>query len=399
MDALKSDTDRLFSYNTKQQVEVKDRLLGIINYSIMVAVMVYVVAYVFIGERAYLETEPAKGVSVLSFSGDDVSRSAVGNTHSRLWSAEEISYPGISNGNLFVATKVNVQQEVRGVCEDVNKRCMTAEDCTPGLGATCSPSKYCVEPSWCPDGHLEEYKLQSDLAVIWVKSAIIFGHLDPHYMFHTDMSKITMYPQAHHNAYKVTDFLQQCDPPVRFEEVSELGAAIEVQFIWNCQVDSIHNCEKHIFAQRVDTLLDEDHIGFAFEHVEYDPINPDKRTAYKKHGIRFFVSTVGTGSKVSMAMIIFYASTGIALLGIAPIAADLFMTQLMRESKKYHARKYDYTQDFSDYFDEISGIDDVTDRIDELMGTKTEDEADIEADEADLEWRHKFNTDEDPPQF
>lgn len=394
---FRQDTDRLLSYNTKQQVLVQDRLLGIIHNVIMLMIVAYIVGYVFIGDKGYLETEPAKGVLLASFSGDAAAHSAVGNSAPRFFSAEEISYPGLSNGNVFVTTKVNVQQEERGVCEDTNKRCMSANDCSPGVGAVCSPEKYCIEPSWCPVGKHEEYKLSTANAHIWIKSSIMFQSLDSHKMFHTDLSNVVQYPQAHHNAYKVTDFLRMSDPPVRFEEVSELGAALEVQFVWNCQVDNgLHPCEKVIQARRVDSLLDQDHIGYGFTHSEYDPTNPDRRTRYKKWGIRFFFSTVGVGSKLSMAMIIFKLSTGIAVLGVAPLLVDVIMCQFLRLSKKYHARKYDYTEDFSSYFEDQMHLGDVADSLKEdLMGEGDEENYDAEADAEDREWRGRYDADED----
>eukprot|EP00746_Dinoflagellata_sp_MGD_P166560 gnl/MRDRNA2_/MRDRNA2_96534_c0_seq1.p1 gnl/MRDRNA2_/MRDRNA2_96534_c0~~gnl/MRDRNA2_/MRDRNA2_96534_c0_seq1.p1 ORF type:complete len:395 (-),score=70.06 gnl/MRDRNA2_/MRDRNA2_96534_c0_seq1:61-1245(-) len=388
MEFLQQDVDRLFSYSTKQQVLVKDRLLGIVSYAIMLGILAYVIGFVFISERQYLETEPAKGAALVYFSGEDLAESAVGS-HSRFFSAEEIAHLGLENGNLFVTTKVNIQHEERGVCEDTNKPCRKAEDCSPGVGATCSPNKYCMEPSWCPVGSPEDFKLASDQSHIWVKSAITFNGLAKEKMFSTDMSKVILFPEPHHNAYKVRDLLQQCDPPVRFEEVGELGAAVQVEFIWNCQVDSILPCEKQIHARRIDSLLDQNHIGYNFKHVEYDVENPDKRTRYKSYGIRFYFSTVGVGSKVSMAMIIFQLSTGMALVGFAPIFADIIMMQCLRMSKKYHARKYDYTQDFSDYFQEISGADMAEGLKDEFLGA-TEEDDDDEADEQDREWRYRL---------
>jgi hypothetical protein len=391
MHFLKGDVDRLFSYNTKQQVLVTDRLLGILNSTIMFGILVYIVAFVFMSERQYLETEPAKGVTLVQFSGEDLAKSAVGS-HSRFFSAEEITTLGPENGNLFVATKVNIQQEERGVCEDLNKRCVTADDCSPGVGAKCSPNKYCVEPSWCPVGSPEDYNLQTGQSHVWVKSAITFRHIAPDNMFSTDMAHVIPFPQPHHNTYMVTDLLQQCDPPVRFEEVGQLGAAVELKFIWNCQVDSIHHCEKEIHARRIDSLLDENHIGYAFTHVEYDPLNPDKRTRTKSWGIRFYFGTVGVGSKVSMNVIIFQVSTAIALLGFAPLLADLFMTHCLRMSKKYRARKYDYTQDFGDYFAEMQVGELVEGVKADILG-QTEEDDDDEADEIERDWRDKFEND------
>jgi len=390
MDFFMQDVDNLFSYMTAQQVEVRDRALGFVNSALTLGILLYVVVYVFMFEKGYLEQEFAKGVSVAQFSGEVLARSALGDVH--FFDHSEIDHPGLENNQVFVATKTIVQQEERGVCEDQFKRCRTPEDCSPDVGATCSPQKYCVEPSWCPVGDPEVYKLPTGSAHIWVKSGVTFRKLAGNKLFSTDMTNIIRFPNPHHNTYRITDLLQQCDPPVRFEEVSELGAAVEVTFIWNCQVSSPYPCEKILKARRVDNLLDQDHIGYEFDHVEYDPTNPDKRTRFKKFGIRFVFATIGTGSALSMQIIIFQVSTGMALVGFAPLLADIIMLKFLPNSKKYHARKIDLTPSFDDVYQ----VQDVAKELkSDILGQEEADEDDAEDELYDQEWRNNFNMDED----
>jgi len=123
--------------------------------------------------------------------------------------------------------------------------------------------------------------------------------------------------------------------------------------------------------------MDEDNIGFTFSYPEY--YNGDKaevannlekatnqtgivfmalpfgvethRTINRSSGIRFYFRTVGVGHEISITAIIFKISTGIALLGFAPILTDYLMLNCFKLSRKYYARKYEISQDFSDFFD------------------------------------------------
>merc|ERR1719235_724848 len=167
-----------------------------------------------------------------------------------------------------------------------------------------------------------------------------------------------------------------CDPPVRYEEIAELGAAIEVQIVWKCNVDG--SCVRKPRARRVDVLMDEDKIGFQFTWPFYT--GEDQRVENKMSGVRFYFRTVGTGFKVSLAAIIMKCSTGIALLGFAPIIADLIMVNCFKLSKKYAARKYVYSEDLSDYFDRLAEMQDG----EEILG---DDDQEAEDEHEDEEWR------------
>ena len=94
---------------------------------------------------------------------------------------EELTYPNLEAGNVFVATKMEITVQARGVCEDPSMRCDTKADCSPGVDATCEKSGLCKEPSWCPKNPAELpeiYKTPTAPLLIWVKSAIQFYGLN-----------------------------------------------------------------------------------------------------------------------------------------------------------------------------------------------------------------------------
>lgn len=356
MELLGQDVDSLLSYHTKQQVQFRDRLLGITQYTIIAGIMAYIVGVVFIIDHGYLEFEASRGIVVTKVRGDVVASAQTGKAGdmSRLFDVQEITYPGLENGNVFIATKVTTEEQERGTCEDKALRCQSDSDCSKDVGAKCTPDRYCKEPSWCSKSKPAVYKLATDQMDIWVNSAINFQRLDNSKFYANNMEDPVLFPEPGFNTFKVRDILGLCDPPVRFEEVSELGASIEVQIVWNCQVDSMQGCKEEVRARRVDSMLDQEDIGFEFSHPEYDPSSPEeKRTKVTKAGIRFFFRTFGTGSKVSLVAIIFKLSTGMSLVGFAPIVADIIMLRCFKNSNKYFARKYCETEDLDDYFQKV----------------------------------------------
>eukprot|EP00913_Durusdinium_trenchii_P022592 g21216.t1 len=192
----------------------------------------------------------------------------------------------------------------------------------------------------------ETYELDAvaDLA-IWVKSSIQFVGMAPDKVWSTETDHA--YPEPGYNLFTVRDLLLLCDPtPVPFEEISKLGAAIEVQFVWNCHINN-DKCKPEVKVRRLDTLFDEAQFGYFFNDAEY--ISEDERFLKKVNGVRIFLRTVGVGHRLSVIKLVMKASTAGTLLTVAPLIADLLMLQALALRKRYFARKYEVSPDFSEY--------------------------------------------------
>lgn len=341
------DQDRLLSYYTRQQVKFLDRKLGITYFTTLACIAMYIVGYMFIYQKGYLQLEQAKGGVVTHVHGDVLSVST-GKPASRYFSADEITYPGLENGNIFVATRQSVHRQTRGVCADPSVLCSTNADCTPGGNGYCDgETGVCVESSWCDQEALPEvYELDTGDVQIWTRSTIQFVQLAPERVFSTESTSHE--PRKGYNAFTVRELLMLCEPlPVRYEEVAELGATIEVQFFWDCNVKSQKECRPQIKARRLDTVFDPDNIGFGYAYPEY--LDVDHRMRNEVRGVRIFFRTAGVGKKVSVSATITKASMGAALFSLANIIADLLMTKVFFLKRKYIARKFEKTPDFSDH--------------------------------------------------
>lgn len=376
----REDLDRLCAYNTRQQVNILDRWLGLLNYGIQLVIVAYYIGYIMIYDQGYLEFEAAKGVTATHVRGD-MAAISTGRAGTRYFSSDEITFPGLENGNVFIATRVNVNHQQRGICEDHRHHCQDDSDCHQSVGGTCTENDVCQEPSWCDVNSQDEiYTLDMANTLIWVKSSIMFVRLNSERIFTTETLDG---PRLGVNTFSVKDLLLMCEPaPVRYEEVSELGAAIEVQFVWNCNVES-EDCQPLISSRRIDTVFDPEHIGFQFSNPLYTA--EDEREIMRYKGVRLFFRTVGTGRKTSTTAIIMKISTGLALLGVAPIMADLLMLRVFKLGKKFEARKYEFSEDFSDYFQKVK---DMKSEAEKQRGPQF---ADDEVRKEELEWQKQLD--------
>jgi len=152
--------------------------------------------------------QPGKGGIVTHVLGEVLASGGAGEK-SRYFSADEITHPGLENGNVMVATKVEIEKQKRGTCTDPKMSCSSAADCTPGVGAICDAGQ-CKEPSWCPDGKelTSKFDLETGSVGIWVKSSIQFLNLKPDRLFISQVSKLIQYPAEGANVYTVNDLLK-----------------------------------------------------------------------------------------------------------------------------------------------------------------------------------------------
>jgi hypothetical protein len=307
-----------------------------------------------------------------------------GHQGERYFSADDLTQPGLENGNIFVATRQKVHKQMRGYCEDPDMPCMTDADCTPLGEGVCTEKGLCKEHSWCNvEKEPEIYEMESDKVQIWARSFIQFVQLAPEKLFTTEWDHPGPKPET---TFTVRQLLLMCEPiPVNYEEVAELGAVFEVQFKWDCKVGA-DQCKPAITTRRLDTTFDPDNIGYAFQITE--TIDGDNRLQNDVRGLRFFFRTSGTGKKVSVSATITVASMSATLLSFAIVIADLLLTKVFALRLKYIARKFENTPDFSEYMQQ---------REERLVGATQEsdiDKAEREVEMKEKEWLVKFQEDD-----
>lgn len=326
------DPDKFFAYETKKVVRIHDRALAAMYFFAQIVVWALIVFGIFYLGQAHREFEGARGYTVYTVEGDVVAVSS-GKSGSRYMSAEELTYPGLENGNVFVATRLEVVKQTRSTCKDYSRPCDKDSDCAVEHGGTCPELDYCVEPAWCDSEERELYQLEVSNLKIWLKSTIQFRKLAASQHYSTESYEPGK--KAGYNYFSVREILDRCS--VRYEEISELGAAIEVQVQWNCKVE-IHSCGVELRAKRLDHAFNKINIGYSFKYAEY--ISETERILQEVRGIRIFLRTYGIGSSLSMSGAILKGSTISALFYLATIFVDFIMLNCMKRRHRYKALKY-----------------------------------------------------------
>lgn len=384
---VQTDPDHQLAFDTKQQVNILDRWLGITFNISTVIILAYIFVYVFYFEQGYLEYEQARGAVVTHVNGDTISVSS-GKPGTRFFTAEDLIYPGMENGGVFVTTRLTAMKQSRGICEDEKMPCSSDAYCSShgDVEGRCTENGFCEEPAWCNDEEKHEhYQIDSGDLQIWVKSSIQFLTLNPSRIFSTENDH--PYPELGWNTFTVAELLKECEPvPVLYEEVAELGAVVEVQLNWHCDVGK-KDCHPVLHAKRLDTIFSEEHIGFKFSYSEY--ISETERVLNTVSGIRLLIRTSGRGRQVSIPAVVQKFSLNSGLLLLAGITADLMMLKFFTLQKKYEARKYEQSPDFSEYIDALKKK-----RQAMLAIPIRQQAADEEYSAAEKEWQHSLNEQE-----
>ena len=92
---------------------------------------------------------------------------------------------------------------------------------------------------------------------------------------------------------------------------------------------------------------------------------------------------------MSITACIFKISTGIALLSLAQVFTDMLMLNCMKSSRKYEARKFQYSQDLGDYFDQLEALQ-AQKGLDGGGGVGADSEDDGGSDDEDAQWRRRM---------
>eukprot|EP00300_Choanocystis_sp_HF-7_P018693 c20110_g1_i1.p1 GENE.c20110_g1_i1~~c20110_g1_i1.p1 ORF type:complete len:384 (-),score=76.81 c20110_g1_i1:56-1174(-) len=362
---MATDWDQVFKYKTQKVVKLLDRRLGLIFHSINLMVILYIVVFVMIFKKGYLQNEIAigqvefrlRGKTTFEFGGAQYVADAV-----------DLIDPSIERDAIFIATRQQMISQSRGFCGNVDHTCVTDADCekrVPISLGKCNSDGLCDELGWCPplDAEANPHELHDrrfiapENITLWVKAAISFPKIASHKTYttmHDDKPIYMTDDPTKVNAYRMRDLLEAAniDP----NDVRDTGCFLNVQMEWNCDVDTNEGCESpKMIVSRLDVgpvkgfyfydaLYTKDHSGRAIL---------DTRILVRQTGYRILVASKGSGYIVSVEAIMLQLASGLALLTISRSVADGLMLFLLPERSHYRAYKEEETPDFSDLRDMV----------------------------------------------
>ncbi|OXB65878.1 hypothetical protein ASZ78_008572 [Callipepla squamata] len=137
----------LLDYKTEKFALTRNRRVGLLHRLLQLAVLGYVLGWVFAVRRGYQDTDAAPHVSVVTkLKGASVSRAE--DARRRLWDAADFARPPQGENVLFLVTNFIVtDKQAQGTCPEVS-RCNTLQTNDPTYFKTCVYNPF-FSPS-CP---------------------------------------------------------------------------------------------------------------------------------------------------------------------------------------------------------------------------------------------------------
>ncbi|KAF6082322.1 purinergic receptor P2X 4 [Phyllostomus discolor] len=340
----------LFEYDTPRIVLIRSRKVGLMNRTVQLLILAYVIGWVFVWEKGYQEVDSV--VSSITTKAKGVTVTNTSKLGFRIWDVADYVIPAQEENSLFVMTNMIITvNQTQGFCPEVPDKttvCTTDADCTAGSAGThssgvatgrCVPFngtvKTCEVAAWCPvedDRHVPKRNILPNITTAYLKSCVYDAATDPFCPIFR-LGKIVQ--SAGHS----------------FGDMAVEGGIMGIQIKWNCNLDrAASHCLPRYSFRRLDTR-DLDHNvspGYNFRFAKYysDPTGTEHRTLIKAYGIRFDIIVFGKAGKFNIIPTMINVGSGLALLGVATVLCDIIVLYCMKKRYYYREKKYKYVEDY-----------------------------------------------------
>lgn len=328
----------VLAYDTAKEVRVLDKRLGLIYHFFTLAAFLYVLAYVFMARKGYLDVEKTNGLVLTK-----VITPVAGTATPQGFDIFDFSTNPGEQGAVFLPTRILITkgQEQDGYCESPLHTCKAASDCDIGNDALQKPecrNQRCVRRQWCPaqmpgDPKTETKSIDIETYDIWFRTDLHFHRfaLD---VSTTEENLPIRWPAQRANTYTVRELLKMAS--LKLDEVKENGAILAVDHHFDCDL-TVESCDTHVQVGNIDSKT-----GFNYVRSHYytdAKTKKQKRDTYRLYGIRIIAMATGTGYKVSPAQILLWISSGVALALLAAQVADFVLLHVIPERRHYSTIK------------------------------------------------------------
>ncbi|XP_026184795.1 P2X purinoceptor 5 isoform X2 [Mastacembelus armatus] len=332
----------LLNYKTEKYVIAENKRIGILFRLYQLAVLSYIIGWVFVVKKGYQEKEEAIQTSVITkLKGVTLTNSSETGLH--LWSAEDYVIPPNGEQVFFIVTNyIETPNQRLGFCAESWKvpkgRCLSDDDCVNGetvisghgikTGSCLNSTGTCEIHAWCP----VEYSRRPASNVLETS--------DDSYL------KSCSYDRENHPycpIFRLGDLVSWAGHD--FQDMAVKGGCIAIRIEWNCDLDKdTSQCNPQYSFTRLDMKLNNSVTsGYNFRYARYyrDENGETYRTLYKVYGIRFDIMINGQAGKFSIIPTIIAIGSGVALLGAGAFACDMILLYMMNTSSYYRERKFE----------------------------------------------------------
>ncbi|XP_068422616.1 P2X purinoceptor 4b [Clinocottus analis] len=357
----------MFDYQTPKTLVIPNIRAGFFFRFAQLLVLLYVVGYVCVVQKAYQETD-----SVTSSVTTKVKGFAFTNTSDmdpRFWDVADFVIPSQGDNSFFVLTNMVITPiQTQSRCPELpNPSSICVDDCDciegqsdprgngiqTGLCENYSTTvKTCEVLSWCPleiDTKLPEHALlaAAENFTVMVKNSITY----PKFNFHRG----NMWPHINSSYLKRCEFNRVTDPdcPIfrlkhiiseageEFQDMAVKGGILGIIIDWSCDLDwwAGRKCSPKYSFRRLDSKHAVNNVapGYNFRFAKYYKTadGEETRTLIKAYGIRFDVIVFGTAGKFAIVPTIVNLGAALSFLSLVPVVFDWFMLTCSRKRDLY----------------------------------------------------------------
>ncbi|XP_070699453.1 P2X purinoceptor 5 [Pempheris klunzingeri] len=357
----------LLNYKTEKYVIAENRRIGVLFRLYQLAVLGYIIGWVFVVKKGYQEREEAVQTSVITkLKGVTLTNSS--GLH--LWSAEDYVIPPNGEQVFFLVTNyIETPEQRLGLCAESFKvphgRCQSDEDCEEGAtviaghgiktGLCLNSTGTCEIHAWCPVEHsgrpTEPLLSEAENFTVYIKNFIRFPKFEfskSNVLETSDDSylKRCSFDREDHlycPIFRVGDLVSWTGHD--FQDMAVRGGTVGILIEWNCDLDrDSSECNPQYSFTRLDMNQNNSVTsGYNFRYARYykDHNAETYRTLYKVYGIRFDIIINGQAGKFNIVPTVITIGSGVALLGAGAFACDMILLYMMNTSSFYRERKFE----------------------------------------------------------
>ncbi|KAM4616542.1 P2X purinoceptor 4b [Polymixia lowei] len=370
----------VFDYETPKTLVIQNKGVGFVFRFSQFLILIYVVGYVCVVQKAYQETDNVISTTTTKVKGNIFTNTS-GHLKPRFWDVADYVIPPQGDHSFVVLTNVIVtSNQTQSYCPELPSPSTTCDDdcnCTEGLSdprANGVQTGLCVNYSdtvqtcevlsWCPleiDTKLPEHALlgaAEDFTVL-IKNSVTY----PKFNFH----RRNIMPHINSSYLKKCEFNPTTDPhcPIfrlkhmvseageDFQTMAVKGGILGILIDWSCDLDWwAGKCYPKYSFRRLDNKNPENNVapGYNFRFAKYynTPDGRETRTLIKAYGIRFDVIVFGTAGKFGIVPTVVNLGAALTFLSLVPAISDWFMMTCTSKKDTYSKHKVTYLRDDAD---------------------------------------------------
>uniref|UniRef100_A0A671YHP2 P2X purinoceptor n=2 Tax=Sparus aurata TaxID=8175 RepID=A0A671YHP2_SPAAU len=359
----------LLNYKTEKYVIAENRRIGILFRLYQLAVLGYIIGWVFVVKKGYQEREEAIQTSVITkLKGVTLTNSSETGLH--LWSAEDYVIPPNGEQVFFIVTNyIETPNQRLGYCAESFKvpdgQCQSDYDCAEGeaviaghgikTGVCLNSTGTCEINAWCPVEYssrpTEPLLSEAENFTIYIKNFVRFPKFEFSKSNVLETSDDTYLKRCSYDRethlycpiFRVGDVVHWTGHD--FQDMAVKGGSVGVLIEWNCDLDKdASECNPQYSFTRLDMNQNNSATsGYNFRYTRYykDQNGETYRTLYKVYGIRFDIMINGQAGKFNIVPTIIAIGSGIALWGIGAFVCDMILLYMMNTSSYYREKKFE----------------------------------------------------------